>query len=856
MSLPIDMTGKFPIVGGDANVYGEKLNANDQELADGINELYDDILEIRGASTGLGLKLDKDGYSGTAQDLKDSIDLKQNITDIGLNTTNKTIVGAINEHELDIISNTQSILTLNTNKLEKGTYTGTAQDLNTAINNIGNSSPKGVYATLVALQTAFPTGTTGIYVVTADGNWYYWSGSAWTSGGLYQSTGIADNSISTEKIKNSAVTKEKLYGEYIEEIECKNIYDKDSALDQKIMQFNPSLGAGTYSGGMLSGIFEVKVGSTYTITQKTREVGAIFCFSTMPIFPYNTNYVCASPSYGSYPTDAGRVERTNYTYSDKFITKIKILDSNIKYMIFHMHGFSYFEEHTVTDFNNINNTVQVELGIVSTEYVLPTNGVQYNIISDKINMKDTNYNFKILKDSENIFVRCEFDDANDIVNHFIFENKNANNFLNLSGVYTVPKENSYNFLDGIIYKNSNDDIAPVNINNIGYVGASHGLNIIKELTVSSHDKTISDVGSVWSINGLNFILLKVINSTKLQFISDFTGNDSAPFNALPSTGTLIHVEGATNLNAVIFSASKTLQLYPNVNNKRISFIFDDNEISENGLYRCNNFKLIERYSIIKPSSLQNFLKNNIGIIVDYADESLSSMIDVVNIYEFCVHGAISVATSYYFNTRLSINYLGGVQSQSIGNLAYVPDMGITDGKNMQDVITQGSNNLDLLKVNWISQDKAPYRFHQFYDSDKGFALGYNTEIGYGKNSFRKNYASSGFFYGATKKMYPFAIYYTNSNINDCVNFVSFRAPILKRDSDLTCFYYYKLNNEYFVFLDSHVNIDKKIELPYFLQNKKITVLDSLNSTIKSDFATTYIPLKIINNFGYAVLKLF
>jgi hypothetical protein len=64
-----------------------------------------------------------------------------------------------------------------------------------AITNIGNSSPKGVYATLSALQTAFPTGTTGVYLVTADGKWYYWSGSAWTAGGTYQGTGISDGSL-------------------------------------------------------------------------------------------------------------------------------------------------------------------------------------------------------------------------------------------------------------------------------------------------------------------------------------------------------------------------------------------------------------------------------------------------------------------------------------------------------------------------------------------------------------------------------------------------------------------------------------------------------------------------------------
>ncbi|WP_242302550.1 hypothetical protein, partial [Bacillus cereus group sp. BfR-BA-01423] len=51
---------------------------------------------------------------------------------------------------------------------------------------------------LTDLQTAKPTGDSNIYVVVADGKWYYWNGSAWTAGGVYQSTGIADQTVTPE----------------------------------------------------------------------------------------------------------------------------------------------------------------------------------------------------------------------------------------------------------------------------------------------------------------------------------------------------------------------------------------------------------------------------------------------------------------------------------------------------------------------------------------------------------------------------------------------------------------------------------------------------------------------------------
>ena len=67
--------------------------------------------------------------------------------------------------------------------------------VDTKVNAVASGSPKGVYATVAALTSAIPKGNSNIYVVSADGCWYYWNGNAWTKGGTYQSTGIGDNTI-------------------------------------------------------------------------------------------------------------------------------------------------------------------------------------------------------------------------------------------------------------------------------------------------------------------------------------------------------------------------------------------------------------------------------------------------------------------------------------------------------------------------------------------------------------------------------------------------------------------------------------------------------------------------------------
>jgi lysophospholipase L1-like esterase len=54
------------------------------------------------------------------------------------------------------------------------------------LNALGQLKVEGVYATLVELQTAKPTGATGLYLITADGYTYRWNGSAWVQAAQFQ----------------------------------------------------------------------------------------------------------------------------------------------------------------------------------------------------------------------------------------------------------------------------------------------------------------------------------------------------------------------------------------------------------------------------------------------------------------------------------------------------------------------------------------------------------------------------------------------------------------------------------------------------------------------------------------------
>lgn len=93
--------------------------------------------------------------------------------------------------------------------------------LNTKAVGEGSGGPKNTFTTLTLLQADASANTLDgrkyIYVVTADGKWYYWNGTLWTAGAVYQSSGIAKGSISVE------------HTNFL--VRGKNLFNKDTCMD-------------------------------------------------------------------------------------------------------------------------------------------------------------------------------------------------------------------------------------------------------------------------------------------------------------------------------------------------------------------------------------------------------------------------------------------------------------------------------------------------------------------------------------------------------------------------------------------------------------------------------------------------
>lgn len=134
------------------------------------------------------------GEKGEQGDLNHN-DIIDNLTS---NSTNKVLSAKqgkvlknlIDENE-ENAENTYATKTgLNEETLSR---TNADNNLQSQISSLASGSPKAVNS------ISQMTDTTKNYVLTTDGHWYYYNGTTWADGGVYQSTGIADESITPEK---------------------------------------------------------------------------------------------------------------------------------------------------------------------------------------------------------------------------------------------------------------------------------------------------------------------------------------------------------------------------------------------------------------------------------------------------------------------------------------------------------------------------------------------------------------------------------------------------------------------------------------------------------------------------------
>lgn len=118
-------------------------------------------------------------------------EIQREIEEIISNKDFTSLISSISSLETDVKY-------LDNSKASKDDLITKISQQNEKISNIISGTPKGTFATLAALQTAYPSGKEGVFLVFENGHWYYYA-SGWKDGGVYQSVGIADGSVGWAK---------------------------------------------------------------------------------------------------------------------------------------------------------------------------------------------------------------------------------------------------------------------------------------------------------------------------------------------------------------------------------------------------------------------------------------------------------------------------------------------------------------------------------------------------------------------------------------------------------------------------------------------------------------------------------
>lgn len=167
--------------------------------------------------------------------------------------------------------------------------TDVADEVSLQIGNLTSATP------LAASSISDMIDTTRIYVNTSDGKWYYYDGDSWEIGGTYQSTGIADGSVTFENLESD------LQNTFVPN------YTNTIAQPTKDKIISTT---GSETAGSNYGYYELDVNpfDTYKVQIYLPDALATSSY-VRTMFKYNTTVI-------SYTTGDSVPERENYYYEE------------------------------------------------------------------------------------------------------------------------------------------------------------------------------------------------------------------------------------------------------------------------------------------------------------------------------------------------------------------------------------------------------------------------------------------------------------------------------------------------------------------------------------------------------------
>lgn len=648
-----------------------------------------------------------------------------------------------------------------------------------------------------------------------------------------------DGLIKEEKIPTNIPRHEDLVS-YVKKTELEDLVEPLTIKNYDIVVVNPNLYDSTkkqvgklvnsvtgslsvIAGWVCTDFIPVVAGQYYTISFSTKRVGAAF---------FTTKESAATTSLGyinslANPLTVQAPEGANWLVVN--------LDSD-----------------AVTASN-----VQVEAGNVATPY--KEFGISLKIDPSYINFEgeDTSTNKLEIKSGNRAAVSGVVDGVPIVIS------------LQLTGANTHDKSALFQFASDIVNNviqraSVTDDAAPMRMDRTT-LGASHGYGK-SNLTLTGHGKTVSDIGSIWSSDGKEYVIVDIVSVDVLSITSRA---DNVAF----SLGTLTHVSGATNTASFTPTATTERQWYPATRDRKLT-CFVDNKLTDLSVVATHEFKntvkFLESYSIMKKSDVLEWLIANKGVN--------HTNYDAVPCY--------TVNFGYTFDHECGCTiYFGGVGRKEValsdqmitqsvqlaqGNgtvYNYIPKAtqftagGYTYNFSQLENLYSKNPSVSLFLTNALQEAGTnPIDRIIMLNDQVGYATGYLPILDAAPN-VRPTNASRKYIEirTGTLKLYPRLIdseSITQINDGDAFAAIAYRK-YFKRSADRTCKYVVYSEMGDYLYLDWHTAKTDEIELPAELIGREFEIFEkSSNVTLLSKFASNSILVKIdaSKSYGYLVLR--
>lgn len=385
------------------------------------------------------------------------------------------------------------------------------------------------------------------------------------------------------------------------------------------------------------------------------------------------------------------------------------------------------------------------------------------------------------------------------------------------------------------FKSCGDDITPVYIDVVGYVGANHGYNFVYNCVATSHGLTASDIGKT-STDGTNTWVLIQVKDSNTIVVGQYDASTWFRLNATaaPTTldfGTSITVESATRT-----------QLHPSVKNGEVKFVDSDRT-------KC---LVMETYDIIEVGTGIDALMENVGSNTNDSVATLAeSAITVRNLYEFHANGSVTI----YQNMKVLKDYIplrfySGVQSMPFGT---------SDSYMVPQTSKRGiwpSEQIQFTRDMWSDQNVPPVMYIQVNGNASNFTKGMLTGyIGPNRNGDISSHAGS---VSSSRKMYPYAINPASTvDAGKTYSFVSFRVPahLFEYSNKVALVSYTRAYDDIYLFVYAGVAVNTSIALPEFMWGKRCEVYMSDGMTCENTSIIDSVDVRSSASYGSIILKL-